>query len=77
MKALSTRLTNFIHDIIGGRRKSRAAWSKRSTTSGNMDFLDILLDMVERTKDDEVSIVDGHIKGVLMVRTVKGLLMVS
>jgi hypothetical protein len=42
-----------------------------------MDFLDILLDMVERTKDNEVSIVDGHIKGVLMVRTIKGLLMMK
>jgi hypothetical protein len=77
MKAISTRLTEFVHDIIDSRRKSRASLSKRSTTSDTVDFLDILLDMVERTKDNEMPVVDGHVKAVLMVRIVKGLLMVK
>jgi hypothetical protein len=78
MKAISTRLTKFVHDIIDGRRKSRADSSKQSTTtSDTVDFLDILLDLVEQTKNDEIPIVDGHVKAVLMVRTIKGLLMVK
>jgi hypothetical protein len=67
MKALSTRLTKFIHEIINGRRMSRADLSKRSSMSGTVNFLHILLDMVEWTKGDEESILDGHIKGVLIV----------
>jgi hypothetical protein len=77
MKAISMRLTKFVHDIIDGRRKSRVDSSKWSTTSDTVDFLDILIDLVKRTKDDEMPIVDGHVKAVLMVRVIEGLLMVK
>ena len=63
MKAISKNLETFIHGLINERRKSRA----KSTNPCNMDFLDILLEMVESTKDDIVPILDGHVKGVLMV----------
>ena len=56
-------LNTFIQDLINERRKSRA----NITNPCNMDFLDILLEMVESTKDGVVPILDGHVKGVLMV----------
>jgi hypothetical protein len=77
MKAISTRLTKFVNDIIDSRRKSRAYLSKRSTTLDTVDFLDFLLDMVEQTKDDEMPVMDGHVTTVLMLCTIKSLLMVK
>jgi hypothetical protein len=77
IKAISKSLTTFIHGIIDDRRKSKAAFSKLSTTSEAVDFLDILLDTVERTKDDKVPIMDGHVKAVLMVRILSGSIVVK